>query len=148
MGLSVRDDPKKLVDIAGRQWGEAIDGLALSVILKPKEDEAELATVSAAIHNTNAQTRRVPTRGWLHFYEVSVTGEDNTVAVLSPYGRELMKPERQTALTDVTLAPGEAIEADIPVGLIFQVRKGRYRVRAAAALPGGRAISNEITITI
>ena len=49
MGLSVRDDPKKLVDIAGRQWGEAIDGLALSVILKPQHfavlgSIAEMAT--------------------------------------------------------------------------------------------------------
>jgi hypothetical protein len=63
MGLSVRDDPKKEVDIAGRTWGEPVAGLALSVALKPQEDPDALPTVSVAIHNRSAQTKRLMTRG-------------------------------------------------------------------------------------
>lgn len=146
MGLSVRDDPKKVVDVAHRDWGEAVNGLALSVQMKPREDEDELATVSAAIHNRSTETRRLTTRGWLNFFQVSVTGADGTPAEPTAYGRELLKPERQPAPAEVILAPGEAVEADIPVGSIFQMRRGVFRVRASGEVPGGRAVSNEIRI--
>ena len=148
MGLSVRDDPKKVVDIAGRTWGEPVDGLALSVLLKLKEDDDELATVTVAIHNRGTEVRRLATRGWLHFFEVSVVGADGAAAEPTPYGRELMKPERQPAVSDVVLPPGEALEADIPIGSIYRMRTGRFQVQARCELPGGRAISNEIQIRV
>lgn len=148
MGLTVRDDPRKVVDVAARAWGAPVDGLALSVLLKPKEDAAELATVSVAIHNRGMEVRRLMTRGWLHFFQVSVVGEDGSAAVLTPYGRESMKPERQPVETEVTLAPGDAIEADIPIGSIYQMRKGRYQVQASAEVPGGFVVSNEIGIGV
>jgi hypothetical protein len=146
MGLSVRDDPKKVVDVAGRQWGEPVDGLALSVLLRVKEDADELPSVSVAIHNRSAETQRLTTPGWLHFFRVSVLGPDGAEAALSPYGRELMKPERRPISAGVALAPGEAIEADIPIGQIFQLRAGPYRVHASCRMPGGPAVSNEIRI--
>jgi hypothetical protein len=148
MGLSVRDDPKKEVDIAGRTWGEPVNGLALSVLLKTKEDDAELATVTVAIHNRGAETRRLSTRGWLHFFQMSVVGADGEAAALTPYGRELMKPERQAAPSEVVLDPGEAMEADIPVGSLFQMRKSPFRVQATCEVPGGQALSNEIRIDV
>ena len=55
MGLSVRDDPKKEVDIAGRSWGAPVDGLALSILHTPNERSDGLATVSVAIHNRGAR---------------------------------------------------------------------------------------------
>jgi hypothetical protein len=147
MGLGVRDDPKKVVDVAGRTWGEPVGGLVLSVLLKPKDDVDELTTVSIAIHNVAAETQRLATRGWLNFFHVSVVGADGAVVPLTPYGRELMKPERQPAPFEVVLAPGEAIEADIPIGSIFQIRKGQVRVRAACeAFGGGLLTSNEIQV--
>ena len=146
MGLSVRDDPKKAVDVAGRAWGTPVGGLALSVTLKRREDADELATVSAAIHNCSVEPKRVMTRGWLHFFQVSVTGPDGGAVAPTPYGRELLKPERQLALFEVVLAPGEAIEADIPIGSIFQMRKGKFRVQASGEVPGGRAVSNELPV--
>ena len=147
MGLSVRDDPKKVVDIAGRAWGEPVNGLALSVLLTPKQDDAQLATISVAIHNRAPAEQRLITRGWLNFFRVSVTGPDGAAAALTPYGRELMRPERQPAPSEVVLAPGEALEADIPIGSIFQMRKGQYRVRASCDAPtGGLITSNEIQV--
>ena len=31
MGLVLRDDPPKVIDMTGREWGEVVDGLALSI---------------------------------------------------------------------------------------------------------------------
>jgi hypothetical protein len=148
MGLSVRDDPKKAVDIAGRSWGESVGGVALSVWHKPDEGSDGLTTVSVAIHNRGAAPLRLVTRGWLYFFQIAVTGADGSVAGMTPYGRELMKPERQPPAAEVVLGPGEAAEADIPIGSIFQLRKGRCRVQASCDSPGGRVVSNEIAIGV
>lgn len=149
MGLSVRDDPKKEVDIAGRAWGEPAAGLALSVALKKQEDPDALPTISVAIHNRSAETRRLMTRGWLNFFCITVLAPDGTVAGLAPYGAQLMKPERQPAPTAVTVTPGEAVEADIPIGAIFEMRRtGReYRVKASCETPEtGKIVSNELPV--
>jgi hypothetical protein len=146
MGLSIRDDPKKVVDVAGRAWGEPVNGLALSVLLTPKQDADQLPTVSVAIHNRTAEARRLTTRGWLNFFRVSVLAPDGVAAEVTPYGRELMKPERQPAPSEIVLAPGEAIEADIPIGSIFQMRRGQYNVQATCETPGGLIASNEIQV--
>jgi hypothetical protein len=149
MGLSIRDDPKKVVDIPGRAWGEPVNGLALSVLLTPKQDADQLATISVAIHNRTAHEQRLTTRGWLNFYRVSVVGTDGASAALTPYGRELMKPERHPAPSVVALAPGEALEADIPIGSIFQMRAGKFQVQATCEAPGGGVIaSNEIEVRV
>jgi hypothetical protein len=146
MGLTVRDDPKKVVDVAGRTWGEAVDGLALSMQLKRREDPDELSTVSVAIRNTGAARRTLRTRGWLEYFHVTVRDSSGAEAAFTPYGRELMKPENAPAPAEVELEPGEAMEADIPIGSIYRM-KGTYRVQAWCATPeGGRAVSNEIEV--
>ncbi len=147
MGLGVKDDPKKVVDVAGRTWGEPAGDLALSVLLKVKEDPDELSAVSAAIQNRGTVPQRLPTSGWLHFFQVSVIDNAGAAAPLTSYGRELLKPERRQTLPDIVLAPGEAIEADIPVGSIYQMRKGEYSLQVSCELPGGgRVVSNEIRV--
>jgi len=149
MGLSVRDDPKKEVDIAGRIWGEPVAGLALSVALKPQEDPDALPTVSVAIHNRSVETQRLMTRGWLNFFQMTVLAPNNTVAAFTPYGALSMQPERQPEPSAVNLAPGEAIEADIPIGAIYEMRRtGRdYRVKATCEAPGGgQIVSNELMV--
>ena len=148
MGLSVKDDPRKVVDITGRQWGEPVEGLALSVMLRVKEDPDELPAISVAIQNTGTSIQRLTTRGWLHFFQVSLTDSAGAAAGLTSYGSELMKPERMQTASEIVLAPGQAIEADIPIGSIYQMRKGQYRVQASCETPsGGRASSNMLTIT-
>ncbi len=145
MGLSVRDDPRKEVDIAGRTWGEAVGGVALSLMRKPVEDADELPVVSAAIHNRSQSPVTFTTRGWLNFFEVSVAGTDGAAAELTPFGRESMKTERLPAASAVTLPPGEALEADIPIGALY--RLGRENsVQVSAVLPTGQAFSNEIQL--
>jgi hypothetical protein len=151
MGFSVRDDPKNVVDIAGRAWGEPVCGLALSVALKLQEDPDALPAISVAIHNRSAETQRLMTRGWLHFFSLSVINPDGAATPLTSYGAQLMKLERQPPLSAVTLAPGEAIEADIPIGAIYGMRPtggtGTFRVKASCETPGGdRITSNEILV--
>ena len=147
MGLSVKDDPKKVVDIAGRTWGEPVEGLALSVMLRVKEDPDELPAISVAIHNTGTSTQRLTTHGWLHFFQVSLTDSTGAAATLTSYGNQLMKPERMQAASEIVLAAGQATEADIPIGSIYQMRKGQYRVQASCETPsGGRVSSNILNI--
>jgi hypothetical protein len=147
MGLTVRDDPKKVVDIAGRLWGEPVDGIALSMQLRPKEDPDELSSVSVAIRNVGATRRTLRTRGWVHFFNVTVRDTSGRDAELTSYGRELMKPENAQAHVEVELEPGDATEADIPIGSIYRM-KGMYRVQAACKTPeGGSAVSNEIEVS-
>jgi hypothetical protein len=147
MGLTVRDDPKKVVDVAGRTWGEPVDGIALSMQLRPKEDPDELPAVSVAIRNVGATKRVLRTRGWVNFFSITVRDVSGRDAELTSYGRELMKPENAHAHAEVELEPGEATEADIPIGSIYRM-KGMYRVQAACRNPeDGRAVSNEVEVS-
>jgi|SwirhisoilCB2_FD_contig_31_17152693_length_596_multi_4_in_0_out_0_1 hypothetical protein len=147
MGLTVRDDPKKVVDVAGRTWGQPVDDIALSMQLKPKEDPDELPAISVAIRNAGAMRRTLRTRGWLEFLNVTVRDSSGRDAELTSYGREVMKPEHAQAPTEVELEPGEAVEADIPIGSIYRM-KGTYRVQASCSTPeGGRPVSNEIEVS-
>ena len=149
MGLSVRDDPRKVVDVAGRSWGEPVRGLALSVIIKPKEDDDELPSVCVAILNRSTEVRLLKTRGWLYFFQVSVVNADGAGVAMTPYGHELFKRERMPPLSDIALDPAEAIEADIPIGAVYVMPNGRYRVQASCELPEDtRIVSNEIEINV
>lgn len=149
MGLSVRDDPKKVVDVSGREWGEAVNGMALSVLLSERRHDDEPPSVSVAIHNRSAQVQPLMTRGWLDYFRVSVFNAQGSAVAMTSYGRERMKPERLPAPAAVTLAPGEAVEADIPIGLLFEMRRGEFRVQATCEAPGGGTIaSNQITVRI
>ena len=148
MGLTVRDDPKKVVDVAGRVWGESVHGLALSVLLLQRKHDDEPASVSVAIHNRSSDVQRLLTRGWLNYFRVSVVNAEGAAAALTAYGSELMKPERLPASAEVVLESGEAVEADIPVGLLFEMRRGEFRVQATCEAPGGGVItSNEVQVS-
>ncbi|HEY4089523.1 MAG TPA: hypothetical protein VGM43_26535 [Bryobacteraceae bacterium] len=146
MGLTVRDDPKKVVDVAGRTWGQPVDDIALSMQLRAKEDPEELPSVSVAVRNVGETRRTLRTRGWLEFLNVTVRDSSGRDAELTSYGREVTKPEHAKPAAEVELAPGEATEADIPIGSIYRM-KGTYRVQASCAtVEGGRSVSNEIEV--
>ena len=147
MGLTVRDDPKKVVDVAGRTWGAAVDGLALSLLLSARKHDDEPQSVSVAIHNRSPHEQRLLTRGWLNYFRVSVVDAQGVSVEMTPYGRESMKPERLPAASEVVLEPGQALEADIPIGLLYEMRSGEFRVQAKCDAPGGGVItSNEIQV--
>jgi hypothetical protein len=142
MGLILRDDPPKVIDMTGREFGEAVNGLELSIREFPKEDASEHAVLSVVIRNREREKKVFTVPGWLFFYEVQID------APLSGYGDQVLKPERKTERFEVTLAANEAKETDVPLGLLYDLRAGGdYRVRVSARLADGAVLtSNEIVV--
>ena len=151
MGLSMRDDPKKVIDPGARQWGAPAEGLALSIeSVLLREDRSVMSNLSVVLRNVGDATKSLVVPGWLFFFHVEITGPDGTPVPVSSFGGELLKPSRRTERIDVTLAPGALTETQIPVGSIFEMRaKGEYRIEAWCELPGQtRLKSNRISITV
>lgn len=136
MGLTMKDDPVRVVDPAARQWGESVDGFALSI--EPvflREDRSVVSNLSVVIRNVSSEAKSLTIPGWLHFFHVDVG------APLSAFGRELLKPERRKPALDVPLEPGALVEAQIPIGSIFETQRGtRYTARVSCELPGGATL--------
>jgi len=148
MGLSVRDDPPRVVDLAAREWGEARDGLALSIEELPRESPDELPSLSVVLRNVTDRTVQLSTPGWLLFYRFDVRTAEGQLVELSPFGRELMKAEHNKARSEVSLAPGAIAETQPPIGSIYGLRpRTHYLLRVACEpTPGIQLTSNEIRI--
>ncbi|MGA2714292.1 MAG: hypothetical protein ABSG41_14385 [Bryobacteraceae bacterium] len=144
MGLVLRDDPPKVIDMTGRQWGQTVNGLALSIREIPKEDPRQQTVLSVVIRNEGPEPRTFAVPGWLFFYEVHLG------VPLTAYGSQLLKPERKTERIEVTLAPGKARETDLPAGILYDMRaSGDYRVTVSCRLPDGTVVtSNEIVVRV
>jgi hypothetical protein len=144
MGLVLRDDPPKVIDMTGRAWGQPADGLALSIREIPKEDPAQQVVLSVVIRNERQEPKTFIVPGWLFFYELQLD------APLTAYGSQLLKPERKTDRVEVTLAPGQAKETDLPVGALYDMRaSGDYRIKVLCRLPDGAVLaSNEIVVKV
>jgi len=144
MGLILRDDPPKVIDMKGREFGAAVNGLDLSIREFPKEDPREQAVLSVVIRNREREKKTFVVPGWLFFYEVQID------APLSGYGDQVLKSERRTERFEVKLAANEAKETDVPLGLLYDLRAGgAYRVRVSARLADGAVVtSNEIVVRV
>jgi hypothetical protein len=136
MGLVLRDDPPKVIDMAGREWGETVNGLALSIREIPE------GVLSVVIKNAGPERITFTVPGWLFFYEIRST------MPLTAYGRLLLKPERKTEHIEVTLGPGEAKETDLPLGALYDLRTpGDHGVLVSCKLKDGAVlVSNETVI--
>jgi hypothetical protein len=148
MGLSVRDDPPKVVDLSVREFGEPQQGLALSIRQIPRDDPDALASVSVVIRNVSQEVRTFVVPGWLAFYQFDVRMPDGSPAPLTPFGRALAKPEHRNERSNVSLAPGALNETEVPLGSIFRLRRGaKYVVRASCEPAQGVTLrSNEIVL--
>lgn len=144
MGLTLRGDPPRKIDMTGREWGEPVHGLALSIREIPKEDPEQLASVSAVMRNSGEKEIPLVVPGWLYFYKIDVA------APLTKYGGALLKPERQTERIEIKLGPGDATETDLPVGSLYALSRGKeYKVRVSCQLPDNTVLhSNEIVLRI
>ena len=144
MGLILRDDPPKVIDMTGREFGAAVNGLELSIREFPREDPHERPVLSVVMRNRERDKKVFVVPGWLFFYEVHVD------APLGGYGDQVLKPERKTERFEVTLAGDEAKEIDVPLGLLYDLRAGSdYRVRVSARLAEGAVLtSNEIVVSV
>jgi hypothetical protein len=147
MGLVIRDDPPKVIDMTGREWGPAIDGTALSIRTMPRDSARDPAVLSVVIRNNGAVQKRFTVPGWMFFYHAEVTRQDGSAAPLTAYGKQVLKPERQTEKIDVKLGPGDAQETDLPVAALYEMREGGpFKVVVSCLLPDGTLRSNEIVV--
>jgi hypothetical protein len=151
MGLSVRDDPKKVIDPETRQWGPTLDGFALSIeSVLLREDRTVMSNLSVVLRNVSDAAQSLVVPGWLFFFHVEMIGPDGSRVPPSPFGGELLKLKRRTERIELTLAPGALTETQIPVGSIFEMAgRGEYRIEAWCELPdGARLHSNRISVTV
>jgi hypothetical protein len=137
MGLVLRDDPPKVIDLTGRQWGEPVGGLAISIRELEREEPDQVAGISIVMKNLGSDPRTLTVPPWIFFYQAE--GLE-----LTPYGRQLMNPDHKRKPVEVTLRPGDAIETDLPIAKIYSLRD---KLRVSCQLPDGTLLSsNEITI--
>jgi hypothetical protein len=150
MGLVLRDDPPKVIDMTGREWGETADGLNLSVREIPKQDTGEQPVLSVVIRNTGNEARMLTVPDWLFFFQVHVVAPDDSNIPLTAYGRQLLKPERSARHMEITLGPGDAKETDIPVAALYEMRaRGNYRVRVSCRVGDAVVLrSNEAVVEV
>ena len=141
MGLVIRDDPPRVIDMTGREWGEAVDGLLLSVRELPREDAASVAGISVVLKNGGASPKTLRVPDWIHYFQIEGLQP-------SPYGKSLLDSARTAKKADVTLVAGGAIEAELPIGRIYEMRpSGVYSVAVSCLLPDQSVLrSNTIEI--
>lgn len=137
MGLSVRDDPPKIIDLAGRQWGPERDGFALS--LAQRDD-----IVSVILRNVAEAPAAVTAPAFESFFRLNVEGAKRTA-----FGRKLDAAENFNT-RKIQLAPGESVEAELPVETIYRLtRNFPYSIEAACGLPSGNnLVSNRIVFVL
>lgn len=143
MGLVIRDDPPKVIDMTGREWGASVDGLALSIRELAREDPRQVAGISVLMKNDGAVAKKFTAPPWIFFYHVE--GLE-----LAPYGRQLMSPERKGKDIEINLGPGDAIETDLPIATLYNMRAaGDYRIHVSCRVPEDVTLrSNEIVVRV
>jgi hypothetical protein len=142
MGLILRGDPPRSIDVTGRLWGHPVGGLVLSVREIPRDEPDQLPSISVVMKNAGSAPVSLVVPGWLFFYTIEVE------APLAAYGKALLNPERKKERLAITLGPGDATETDLPAGSVYEMRAGaEYRVSVSCRLPDGSVLrSNEIPI--
>jgi hypothetical protein len=140
MGLVIRDDPPKVIDITGREWGQSVDGLELSIRELPREESGTITGLSVVLRNSGSAATRLNIPPWSYFYKVN--GLDFT-----PFGQQFMSADAKGPNVDVTLGPGDAIESDLPLSTMYRVREaGEYRVQVSCKLPGGNELRSNLLV--
>jgi hypothetical protein len=143
MGLVMLDDPPKVVDLNGREWGEPVGGLALSIRELPRDDSRQVAGISVLLKNNSRDSTKLTIPPWIHFYEVAGLAP-------TPYGRQLAGMGGQAKTSEVTLPPDGANETELPIGRIYDMHApGDYKIQVSCVLQGRHVLhSNEITVRV
>ena len=143
MGLVIRDDPPKVIDLTGREWGAEVNELALSIRELPREDARQVTGISVVMRNAGSEPQRLNIAPWVFFYKIE--GLE-----LTAYGRQFINAGPKEKNIDLTLGPGDAVETDLPLSTLYNMRApGEYTVQVACTLPSGAELrSNSIVIRV
>ena len=138
MGLVLRDDPPKVIDMTGREWGEPVEELALSVRELAREDPNQVAGISVVMKNVGSHPTTLTIPPWIFYYEIA--GLE-----LTPYGRQLMNADRKAKDSQVALDPGDAIETELPIATIYNMHAaGNYKVQVSCQLPDHNVLRSNL----
>ena len=131
-----------------RSWGSEQDGFALSIAassLHPTSDDG--LRVEVALRNMSPQPKTIQVGAWLRFFSLSIHRPDGSEAQLTSFGKRQIEAAENAPVRTVVLSPGEIMEADLPVGALYDWRQpGIYRVAGKCQLTV--ALSNELEIRI
>jgi hypothetical protein len=134
IGLIVKDDEPIDVRDPDRQWGPPVDGLQLSAKAKGQR-------VSVVLKNNGGEIRtNIP--GWLFFYRLEIAPP----APLTNFGKQALDPKRNDRRTEMVLPPGKAIETELPVDSLYNLRGVAHRITASCEIGERKLVSNEVTI--
>ena len=143
MGLVVTDDAKKVISVEGRQWGPVSEGLALSIQHVPSFDSDAQPEITVVLINRGETPHALRVPGWLFYFDYEVETLSGDRVALGPFGRQLLRPERNVEKQEIQLNPGGHVATEIPLGSLFGLRpRTPYRVRVR----GGGLESNQITV--
>jgi hypothetical protein len=134
-GLMMKDDEPLEVRDPDREWGPQAGGLMLSAKGKGRR-------LSVVIKNEGAQEIRETIPEWILFYKLKMSGDPP----LTTFGKRALDPKRSTRRTELVLTPSKAIEAEIPVDSLYDLRGATHRVQASCDLAGIHLVSNEVTL--
>lgn len=142
MGLTVRGDPPRKINVEGLEWGPETEGVRLSIREKDAEVEGQLPDIVVVMKNFGLKTWKLSIPGWMFFHEVATT------APLTAFGRQLFMPGRRQERVEITLGPGDATETDIPLCSLYEMEPGEeYPVSVSSKLADGVVVqSNRITV--
>ncbi len=153
LGLVLRDDPPKVVDLTGREFGAVTNGFALSIREIPRRDAEQQVLLSVVIKNEGPEQKTFVIPGWLLFYQIEVAGQDSSgkdgsVVPLTSYGNQFLKAKQASERMEISLKPNEARETDLPLAALYAMRSGGvYRVRVSCRPADGVLLtSNEIVV--
>ena len=135
LGLTMKDDDPIEVRDPDRQWGPSVDGLTLSAKAKGKR-------LSVVIKNAGSQEIRQNIPAWLFFYHLHISGNPP----LKNFGSHALDPKRNDRQTDLVLTRGKAIEAEIPVDMLYDLGQTPQRITVTCELAGRKLTSNEVTL--
>jgi hypothetical protein len=135
MGLAMKDDEPLETRDPDRQWGPQVNSLMLSAKARGKR-------LSVVIKNVGTQEIRENIPEWIFFYHPDISCSPP----LTTFGKHALDPSRaQSRRTELVLTPGKAIEAEIPVDALYEL-KGPCRVTASCQIAGTILRSNEVVL--
>jgi hypothetical protein len=134
-GLVMKDDEPLEVRDPDRQWGPSVDGLMLSA-------KARGQRLSVVLKNSGTEEIRANIPGWLFFYRLDIAPP----APLNNFGKQVLDPKRNDRHTEIVLTPEKAIEAELTIDSLYDLRGGSHRITVSCEIAGRTLFSNPVTL--
>ncbi len=138
-------------------WGEATDGLAISIVTpRAVYGPHERIVLTISLKNVSNDDKRIGQTSPLTLYDVEVLAPGKNKTPFTSYGKNRLENSREAGVRGSVLRPGEVTSVDIDLNRLFDLTlPGPYTVsvqrvvgKTGASDRVLRAISNTITVTI